>query len=157
MALLSTLSSLVIRKLEQATFLSYGQQAELRCFFCLTCLHSTTFILLSIFSLVVTISLKIWGTSLSWHAKESSKRSIIHGVLQGSILGPNLFNIHINDLCKICGNTEVFLYADNTKLHASPTDMNEAERSVNENYQYRLLVETKRTIDIPIGCRENLF
>ena len=50
--------------------------------------------------------------------EESSKRLITHAVPQGSILGPTLFNIHVNDICKVCRNTEVFLYADDTELHA---------------------------------------
>ena len=81
---------------------------------------------------------------------------ITNGVPEGSILGPTLFNIHVNDLCKICGNTEVFLYADDNKLHASSTDINRTLCKW-KSYQYRLLVKTKRTIDIAIGCRENLF
>ena len=38
-------------------------------FFYLTCLHTTTVTLLSIFSLVETISSKIWERPLSWQAK----------------------------------------------------------------------------------------
>ena len=53
--------------------------------------------------------------------EESSKRLITHGVPRGSILGPTLFNIHVNDICKVCWNTEVFLYADDTELHVSST------------------------------------
>ena len=37
----------------------------------LTCLHSTTFILLSIFSPLEMISIKIWETALSWDLKRS--------------------------------------------------------------------------------------
>ena len=36
-----------------------------------TCLHTTTFISLSIFSLLETLSLKIWERPLSWRAKYS--------------------------------------------------------------------------------------
>ena len=64
---------------------------------------------------------------------ESSKRSISHGVPQGSILGPTLFNIHVNDICKVCRNTNVFLYADDTELHATSSEINIAERLVNED------------------------
>ena len=35
----------------------------------LTCLHTTTFTLLSIFSPLEVIRVKIWETPLSWHAK----------------------------------------------------------------------------------------
>ena len=34
-----------------------------------TCLHVTTFLLLSIFSFAEEISLRIWDRPLSWHAK----------------------------------------------------------------------------------------
>ena len=35
----------------------------------LTCLHTTTFIMLSIFSSLEMISIKLWNTPLSWQAK----------------------------------------------------------------------------------------
>ena len=50
---------------------------------------------------------------------------------EGSILGPTLFNIHVNDIWKVCRNTNVFLYADDTELHATSSEINIAERLVN--------------------------
>ena len=63
-----------------------------------TCLHTTAFILLSIFSLVETISLKIWERPLSWHAKCSLPISVrcsktstpIYVVMERAILGYNV-------------------------------------------------------------------
>ena len=37
----------------------------------LTCLHTTTFTLPSFFSPLEMISIKMWVTTLSWHAKRS--------------------------------------------------------------------------------------
>ena len=67
--LLSSLLKLPNRELEHATFLNHGRQPEVRLFFHWTSLHTATFILLSIFSLVEAISVKIWERPLSWHAK----------------------------------------------------------------------------------------
>ena len=65
--------------------------------------------------------------------EESCEGLIARGVPQVSILGPTLFKIHVNDIGKVCRNTEVFLHADDTELHAISTYINEAERLVNED------------------------
>ena len=64
------------KELKHATFFSHERQPELRCFLtgsrlysCLDCFHNTTFVLLGIFSVAETISLKIWARPVSWPAK----------------------------------------------------------------------------------------
>ena len=58
------------RELKHATFLSHGRAPEVYCFpIQFICLHTTTFIFLSLFSLVETIRLKIWERPMSWPAK----------------------------------------------------------------------------------------
>ena len=47
---------------------------------------------------------------------ESNKSLIKHGVPQGSVLGPLLFLIYINDLHRAIKNSHVFHFADDTNL-----------------------------------------
>jgi hypothetical protein len=58
----------------------------------------------------------------------SSFSKVISGVPQGSVLGPILFLIYINDIDRVCcGNTHLQLFADDAKLYSS---INVGEASV---------------------------
>ena len=62
---------------------------------------------------------------------DSERRLITLRVAQGSLLGPTLFNIHINSITDSCTESEVVLYAHDTEIHASAKDISVAEKRVN--------------------------
>ena len=70
-------------------------------FFFLTCLHTATFILLSIFSLLETISLEFWETLLSWLAKRSLPVAF-HGSLIAVLVDTELEEFSISSVFILC-------------------------------------------------------
>ena len=60
---------------------------------------------------------KINGSYSSW-------RDVTIGVPQGSVLGPLLFNIFINDIFFFVNNTDICNYADDTTIYACNSDLN---------------------------------
>ena len=53
------------------------------------------------------------------NSAQSDKNTLLTGVPQGSILGPLLFTIYINDLPEHLKHCDVTLFADDTVLYVS--------------------------------------
>ena len=68
-------------------------------------------------------------SSNRWHRTKvnkqfSSWQELIQGLLQGSVLGPLLFNLYLNDLFYLAESTNVCNFADDTTLYACDKNLN---------------------------------
>ena len=72
---------------------------------------------------------------VTYNGMKSQNQVIKCGVPQGSILGPLLFLIYINDPATVCKNTFPILFADDSKLFISGRDSDLIMKTLNEELQ----------------------
>lgn len=94
----------------------------------------------------------------------SDEKTIEYGVPQGSIIGPTLFLIYINQLCNInLPNCKIFTYADDTALVIHGSDWSEIKSTAEHNLmivnswlsQNLLSLNLTKTSLIPFTIRNN--
>ncbi len=76
---------------------------------------------------------------VSINGTQSSLLPVSSGVPQGSILGPLLFLVYINDLPDCVSSAKTYLFADDTKcsqLISSPSDVNLLQADLDRLYQW---------------------
>lgn len=94
----------------------------------------------------------------------SNPMSIEYGVPQGSILGPLLFTLYINDLPTVIKDCKVVLYADDTALFASGNDISQIQKTLNDDlaraHQWlnanKLTLNAKKTKSMLFGTSKKL-
>jgi retron-type reverse transcriptase len=68
---------------------------------------------------------------VKYNGTNSDKLEVLCGVPQGSILGPLLFILFINDLCNVSELINFILFADDTNLFASGNNVEKLCRNIN--------------------------
>ena len=84
-------------------------------------------------------------------AKNISKKEVIlSGVPQGSVLGPLLFLVYINDISNSSDQLKIYLFADDTNLLYADKNLRELENKVNTELSkiYDWLVANKLSLNI---------
>ena len=73
---------------------------------------------------------------VTYNGSTSPTKSIRCGVPQGSILGPLLFLIYINDLYLVCNHCTPILFADDTNLFISGVDIDHMQNILNDELHH---------------------
>jgi len=58
---------------------------------------------------------------------------VLHGVPQGTVLGPLLFLLYINDMVRVVKNCEVELFADDAMIYCAGKDITTMQQIVNKD------------------------
>ena len=69
--------------------------------------------------------------TVQFKTEQPEERPVNCGVPQGSILGPLLYILYVNNLPKVCSKTKVILYADDTAILCKVKDIAQIQNTLN--------------------------
>ena len=87
---------------------------------------------------------------VSINGAESELTELKHGVPQGSVLGPLLFLIYINDLNTCISNSNVYHFADDTNLLHINSCFKKLQKNI--NYDFKRLTNWLDSNMISLNC-----
>ena len=71
------------------------------------------------------------NNTFTFNGVASEMEDVTCGVPQGSVLGPLLFLLYVNDLPNISDKLKFFLFADDTNIYFDSDDLISLEKTVN--------------------------
>ena len=83
------------------------------------------------------------------NGKASTVKKVKYGVLQGSLLGPRLYSIQLNDLPDCIEGGELSLFADDTNVYCIGNNVEEVVDMLNKvmAHVYDWCMKNKLTVD----------
>ena len=99
-----------------------------------------------------------------FHGDLSDWGAVSIGVPQGSVLGPLLFALYINDLPSVVNHCMLDLYADDAEMHCNHSDLNVVETCLQSDldcvatwlHSSRLCLNVDKSNCMLIGCRQRV-
>ena len=73
---------------------------------------------------------------VNFNGTHSSMKGVDYGVIQGSISGPVMFIIFINDIVRCTDLVELVMYADDTTVYLKSDNVSECAANVNEGLRH---------------------
>ena len=87
---------------------------------------------------------------------ESERQSVVCGVPQGSILGPLLFSIYVNDMMQSV-DCELLLYADDSALVIADKNPKIIEQKLSKNLEYLSAWLEENKLSLHLGKTESIL